>query len=160
VHYGWCAQVMLQRFAERHKLWLAAVEAVAELDALMSLAIAAASGDGDMCRSACLCHCFCQCLTHGTTWSAVPGMAVPYASVHSSAGRCPTCRVSHTLHSSRRVSCFTLQLTCSRVCSSEPRRCPPAPPPPPPPRGRPELVEVAPGPEHMFEAAGLHKTEL
>ncbi len=41
---------MLRKFAEDHRAWLAAVEAMAELDALMSLAIAAASGDGDMCR--------------------------------------------------------------------------------------------------------------
>jgi hypothetical protein len=45
-------QVLLQRFSERRAVWLAAVEAAAQLDALMSLAMAAASGDGDMCRSA------------------------------------------------------------------------------------------------------------
>jgi hypothetical protein len=43
-------QVLLQRFSERRAVWLAAVEAAAQLDALMSLAMAAASGDGDMCR--------------------------------------------------------------------------------------------------------------
>ena len=44
--------MILGKFAEQHPTWLAAVEAVAELDALMSLAVAAASGDGDMCRCA------------------------------------------------------------------------------------------------------------
>lgn len=42
--------MMLQKFTKQHSLWLAAVEAIAELDALMSLAVAAASGDGSMCR--------------------------------------------------------------------------------------------------------------
>lgn len=45
-------QVLLRRFSERHRTWLAAVEAAAQLDALMSLAVAAVSGDGDMCRCA------------------------------------------------------------------------------------------------------------
>lgn len=45
-------QVLLERFSDCRAVWLAAVEAAAQLDALMSLAMAAASGDGDMCRSA------------------------------------------------------------------------------------------------------------
>jgi DNA mismatch repair protein MSH6 len=43
-------QRALARFAARGAAWAAAVDATAQLDALLSLAVAAASGDGDMCR--------------------------------------------------------------------------------------------------------------
>ena len=43
-------QGILRQFAERREVWAAAIEAVAQLDALMSLAVAAACGDGPMVR--------------------------------------------------------------------------------------------------------------
>ena len=43
-------QAMLRLFSEQHALWHRAVAAVAHLDALMSLAAAAAFADGSMCR--------------------------------------------------------------------------------------------------------------
>lgn len=43
-------QGLVQRFVSRKVLWMSAVHAVAELDALMSLATAAVSSDGPMCR--------------------------------------------------------------------------------------------------------------
>jgi len=43
-------QAMLRLFSEQHALWHRAVAAVAHLDALMSLAAAAAFADGPMCR--------------------------------------------------------------------------------------------------------------
>jgi len=44
------SQAMLRLFSEQHALWHRAVAAVAQLDALMSLAAAAAFADGPMCR--------------------------------------------------------------------------------------------------------------
>lgn len=41
---------MMAAFARRRQLWAAAVECMAQLDALMSLAVAAACGAGTMCR--------------------------------------------------------------------------------------------------------------
>ncbi|KAL4857543.1 DNA mismatch repair protein 6 [Chlorella vulgaris] len=41
---------MMAAFARRRELWAAAVECMAQLDALMSLAVAAACGAGTMCR--------------------------------------------------------------------------------------------------------------
>jgi DNA mismatch repair ATPase MutS len=41
---------MLRLFSEQHALWQRAVAAMAHLDALMSLAGAAALSDGPMCR--------------------------------------------------------------------------------------------------------------
>ncbi len=43
-------QGMMQSFSERKALWAAAVDCMAQLDALMSLAVAAACGSGTMCR--------------------------------------------------------------------------------------------------------------
>lgn len=43
-------QGMMRRFAGRKALWDAAVDCMAQLDALMSLAVAAACGSGTMCR--------------------------------------------------------------------------------------------------------------
>jgi hypothetical protein len=40
----------VRRFVSHKELWMGAVGAVAELDALMSLAAAALNGDGPMCR--------------------------------------------------------------------------------------------------------------
>ena len=41
---------MMRQFASRKALWDAAVDCMAQLDALMSLAVAAACGSGTMCR--------------------------------------------------------------------------------------------------------------
>ena len=40
----------MRQFAGRKALWDAAVDCMAQLDALMSLAVAAACGSGTMCR--------------------------------------------------------------------------------------------------------------
>ena len=48
--FGIMSQAMLRLFAEQHALWQRAVAAMAHLDALMSLAGAAALSDGPMCR--------------------------------------------------------------------------------------------------------------
>jgi len=45
-----CAQGMVRRFVDDRELWVGAVEAVAELDALMSLAAHAINAEGAVCR--------------------------------------------------------------------------------------------------------------
>jgi DNA mismatch repair protein MSH6 len=47
---GGILQGMMRGFAARKALWAAAVDCMAQLDALMSLAVAAACGAGTMCR--------------------------------------------------------------------------------------------------------------
>lgn len=47
----WCdAQGLVRRFVDKKDLWMEAVNAVAELDALISLATAAMHADGEVCR--------------------------------------------------------------------------------------------------------------
>lgn len=44
-----CLQGLMRLFAERKEVWAAAVDCTAQLDALMSLAVAASCSGGPMC---------------------------------------------------------------------------------------------------------------
>ena len=47
---GGILQALMGQFAERKEVWAAAVDCMAQLDALMSLALAAAMASGPVCR--------------------------------------------------------------------------------------------------------------